>query len=63
MGGLTVAPAQFINQMLQVRRWLQGFRTEVLLKPFADRITDRPTGLAIDLLAIHDRFRFAFIST
>ena len=63
MRGLAFAPAQFVNQVLQVRRWLQGFRTQVLLQPFADGITDRPTGLAIDLLAIHDHFRFAFIST
>jgi hypothetical protein len=35
----------------------------VLLQPFADGVADRSAGVAIDLLAFHDSFRSAFIST
>ena len=53
--------AQFIQQMLEVGREAHGFRTKVLLQPFAHGIADRSAGLAIDLFAvasaIHDGFR------
>jgi len=44
-------------------RQRRRFRAEVLLQSFADGVADRSAGVAIDLLAIHDGFRFAFIST
>jgi hypothetical protein len=49
--------------MLEMGRQGRWLRAEVLLQPFADGVADRSAGFAIDLLAIHDSFRFAFSST
>jgi hypothetical protein len=60
-GGFAVLPAQLLHQMLELGR--QGWRlgAEIPLQPFADGVADRSAGIAIDLWAIHDSFRFAFI--
>jgi hypothetical protein len=54
--------------MLKMGRQRRCLRAEVLLQPLADGVADPSAGaaidwLAIDWLAIHDSFRFAFIST
>jgi hypothetical protein len=55
--------------MLKVGRRTQEFGAKVLLQPFAYGVTDRPAGLAIDVLAvvadsaIHGVFRFVIISS
>jgi len=56
-------PVQLLQQMLEMGRQRRCLRAEVLLQPFADGVADRSAGAAIDLLVIHDRFRFGFIST
>jgi hypothetical protein len=56
-------PVQLLQQMLEMGRQGRCLRAEVMLQPFADGVADRSAGAAIDLLAIHDSFRFAFIST
>jgi hypothetical protein len=58
-----VPPAQLFQQMLEIGRQGRYLWAEVLLQPFANGVADRSAGAAIDLLAIHDSFRFAFIST
>jgi hypothetical protein len=63
-----VAPAQFVEQMLEVGRQAQGLRAKALLQPFAYCVADRSAGIAIDRFAvvgdsaIHDEFRFVVIS-
>jgi hypothetical protein len=50
--------------MLEIRRGKQSIGAKVLPQPFAHAITDRPAGLAINLLAVvgdsavHIEFRF-----
>jgi hypothetical protein len=62
-----IALAQFVHQVFEVGRWMQGIRTKVLLQPFAHGVADRSAGLAIDLFAvvsdsaIHAEFRFVVI--
>jgi hypothetical protein len=63
-----VAPAQFVDQMLEVGRQARGLQAKALLQPFAYCVADRSAGLAIDWFAIvsdsavHDEFRFLVIS-
>jgi hypothetical protein len=63
-----VAPAQFIDQMFEVRGRLEGIRAQALLQPFANGVTDRSAGSAIDCLADlvdsagHCCFRWSVVS-
>jgi hypothetical protein len=54
---------QLLHETLKERRGRRRLLWQFLLQPFADGIADRSAGDAIDFLVIHDRFRFAFIST
>jgi hypothetical protein len=61
---LVLTPEQFIHQLLQMGREL-GFRTYVLLQPFAHGIADRSRSPVINLFeivdsAIHDEFQHRF---
>jgi hypothetical protein len=64
---LVVSLAQFIHQVLQMRRERRSFRAKALLQPFADGIADRSAGLTINLFrlvgdsAIHPEFRLLSI--
>jgi hypothetical protein len=60
LAALVVPPAQFIHQVLEVRRQTRRLRTKVLLQPFAYGVADRSARLAVDVhcalgdSAIHD---------
>jgi hypothetical protein len=59
-----IAPAQFVDEMLEMRRRTRRFWTQNLLETLADCIADRPTGPVIErfnvvvcVRAFHDCFR------
>ena len=59
-----IAPAQFVDEMLEMRRRTRLLRTQNLLETLANGIADRPTGPAIErfnvvvcVRALHECFR------
>ena len=63
-----IASAQFVDEMLQMRRMVGRVGAKNLLETLAHGIADRSAGLAIDWFAvvgdsaIHGWFRFVVIS-
>ena len=43
-----ITPAQFVDEMLEMRRRTRRFRTQNLLETLADSIADRPAGPVIE---------------